>query len=306
VGRLGKNNGGNFSPLTTDSFIRDIVNHPAFTGFGERMLARDDNSTYYDYRISNAASLMPYHENVNPDVIVNALNYMIDEVEKGKTIFYDFYTTQQMKTDPAKTHTGLFFFRGKPGAPFAIVCPGGGFTYVGSLHGGFPLALEISKKRYNAFGIRYRIGGERVACEDLAAAIAYIFTNFLSLEVNKENYSLWGGSAGGRMAAKLSSCGTAFYGEKDYPKPAAAILIYTGSPDFTVNNPPTFSVLGERDNIANSVVMEQRINDMKAAGIDVEFHLYRNVGHGFGLGVGTKAEGWLNNAVRFWEKHIKQ
>jgi len=292
-------------PLTADSYISDIVNHPAFMGFGERLLPRDDNSAYYSTRISNAASLMPYHQNVNPDVIVNALNYMINEAQNGKTIFYDFYTEQQKKADAAKENTGLFFFRGKPGAPFAIVCPGGGFSYVGSLHGGFPLALEISKKGYNAFVIRYRIGGERVACEDLAAAIAYIFTNSRTLELNTEDYSLWGGSAGGRMTARLSSYGTAFYGERDYPKPATAVIFYTGHSDFTVNNPPTFSVLGERDNIANPAVMEQRFNDMKAAGIDVEFHLYPNVGHGFGLGVGTTAEGWLNNAVRFWEKHIK-
>jgi len=63
--------------------------------------------------------------------------------------------------------------------------------------------------------------------------------------------------------------------------------------------------LGEWDNIASPAIMEQRINAMKDAGIDVEFHLYPNVGHGFGLGIGTTAEGWVNNAVRFWEKHIK-
>jgi len=291
-------------PLTSDNYIRDIVNHPAFMGFGERLLPRDDNSSYYDTRISDAASLMPYHQNVNPDVILNALNYMINEAQSGKTIFYDLYTEQQKKADTAKENTGLFFFRGKPGAPFAIVCPGGGFAYVGSLHGGFPLALEISKNGYNAFVIRYRIGGERLACEDLAAAIAYIFTNSRTLEVNTKNYSLWGGSAGGRMAARLSSNGTTFYGEKDYPKPVTAVIFYTGHSDFTVNNPPTFSVLGERDGIANPEVMEQRVNEMKAAGIDAEFHLYPNVGHGFGLGIGTTAEGWLNNAVRFWEKHM--
>ena len=36
----------------------------------------------------------------------------------------------------------------------------------------------------------------------------------------------------------------------------------------------------------------------------VESHRYPNVGHGFTLSVGTTAEGWLNNAVRFWERHI--
>jgi acetyl esterase/lipase len=290
--------------MTVYNYIRDIVNHPAFMGFGERMLSYDDNSAYYNTRITDVTSLIPYHQNVNPAVVVKALNYMINETENGKTIFYDFYTERQKKADPAKKNTGLFFFRGNPGAPFAIVCPGGGFAYVGSLHEGFPLALEISKKGYNAFVIRYQLGGERFACEDLAAAIAYIFTNSRTLEVNTEDYSLWGGSAGGRMVVRLSSYGTAFYGEKDYPKPAAVVLFYTGSSDFTVFNPPTFAVLGARDNIANQIVMEERIKAMKAKGIDVKFHLYPNVGHGFGLGDGTTAEGWFNNAVRFWEKYL--
>jgi len=58
---LGENNRGDFAPLTIDSFIRDIVDHPAFRGFGEHMLARDDNSTYYDYRISNAVRFWEKH-----------------------------------------------------------------------------------------------------------------------------------------------------------------------------------------------------------------------------------------------------
>ena len=38
----------------------------------------------------------------------------------------------------------------------------------------------------------------------------------------------------------------------------------------------------------------------------MEFHRYLGVGHGFGLGVGTSAEGWIVDAVRFWAKHIDQ
>jgi len=290
--------------LTVNNTAGDIVNHPAFSGFGERLLPRDNNSASYTTRISSIASLMPYHQNVNPADVVNALNYMIDETQSGKTIFYDFYTAAQKREDRAKENTGLFFFRGKPGAPFAIVCPGGGFSYVGSLHEGFPIALEISKKGYNAFVLRYRIGGERVACEDLAAAIAWILTNVVTLDVSTSSYSLWGGSAGARMAARLSSNGTAAYGERNYPKPAAAVILYTGHSDFTANDPPTFTIVGERDGIASPAVMERRVNAMRAAGIDTEFHRYPNVGHGFGLGTGTTAEGWIDNAVRFWERYL--
>jgi acetyl esterase/lipase len=78
---------------------------------------------------------------------------------------------------------------------------------------------------------------------------------------------------------------------------------YTGHSDYTRNDPPTFVVIGENDGIASWRTMEQRVNVLKSAGIDTEFHKYLNLGHGFGLGTGTAAEGWINNAVRFWEKH---
>ncbi|MDR2342481.1 MAG: hypothetical protein LBD84_05535 [Campylobacteraceae bacterium] len=68
-----------------------------------------------------------------------------------------------------------YYFRGKPNAPFAIICPGGGFAYIGSSHEGFPLAKQISRLGFNAFVTQYRIGSEQYATEDLASAIAYIF-----------------------------------------------------------------------------------------------------------------------------------
>jgi acetyl esterase/lipase len=290
--------------LTSNNYVRDIVNHSAFAGFGERLLVRDNNSSYYNTQLSNIASLMPYHQNVNPSDVVATLNYLIDETVKGKTIFYDFYTVAQKRADRAKEHTGLFFFRGKPGAPFAIICPGGGFSYVGSLHEGFPLALEISKKGYNVFVIRYRIGGERVACEDLASAIDFIFDNAGTLDISTKDYSLWGGSAGARMAARIASYGTAAYGAGNRPHPGMAVIAYTGHTDWTQNDPPTFTIVGERDSIANPAVMESRVKAMKAAGIATEFHRYRNLGHGFALGTGTSAEGWIDDATRFWENHM--
>ena len=28
--------------------------------------------------------------------------------------------------------------------------------------------------------------------------------------------------------------------------------------------------------------------------------------HGFGIGIGTEAEGWMDDAVSFWEQHMKE
>jgi NADP-dependent 3-hydroxy acid dehydrogenase YdfG len=38
----------------------------------------------------------------------------------------------------------------------------------------------------------------------------------------------------------------------------------------------------------------------------VAYQRYPGVGHGFGLGTGTSAEGWIADAIRFWAKHIDQ
>ena len=84
-------NGEMYNHLTTDHAIGDIVDHPAFDGFGALLLPRDHNSVYYDTQLRNVGSLMPYHSHVNPDIVVGALNHMIDEVNHGKTIYYDFW-----------------------------------------------------------------------------------------------------------------------------------------------------------------------------------------------------------------------
>ncbi|MBN1934771.1 MAG: hypothetical protein JW934_08895 [Anaerolineae bacterium] len=86
--------GALYTHLTTSHFIRDIVNHPALEEFGNAMLPQDDNTAYYDTRLTNVASLLPYHSHVDPDIVVGAINHMINEVSDGKTIFYDFYADE--------------------------------------------------------------------------------------------------------------------------------------------------------------------------------------------------------------------
>ena len=122
------------------------------------------------------------------------------------------------------------------------------------------------------------------------------------LGVNPQGYSLWGGSAGARMAAYLGSYGPAAFGGAELPRPAAVIMQYTGHSDFTANDPPTYACVGENDGIANWRTMRRRIDALNARGIPTEFHHYPNLGHGFGLGIGTTAEGWIDDAIAFWNR----
>jgi acetyl esterase/lipase len=290
-------------PLSVDDHIRDILNHPAFSGFGRLILPWDDRLYDETMRLGDIGSLLPYHSHVHPETVVGSLNRMIDDVGKGRTVFYDFYAEKEKREQPAREHTGLFFFRGRPGAPFAVISPGGGFSYAGSVHEGFPYAAEISSKGYNAFVLKYRAGhGGAVATQDLAAAISYIFENADTLGVGTQGYSLWGSSAGARMAAAIGSHGTARYGGKDLPKPSAVVMAYTAHSDLSVDEPPTFVVVGEQDGVAPPSAMERRIAALRKAGTEVEYRKYKDLGHGFGVGTGTSAEGWVADAVRFWER----
>jgi hypothetical protein len=162
--------------LGIGSTLGELLRHPAFAGYARRLLSRDDVAIDETLPIERMGSLLPYHSHVVPDVVLGALNHLIDEVGRGTPVFHELYTPAEQQGDPTKASTGLFFFRGRPGAPFALIAPGGGFSYVGSVYEGFPYAREISRQGYNAFVLRYRVAlGSGAATEDMAAAIAYVF-----------------------------------------------------------------------------------------------------------------------------------
>ena len=293
---------GRASHLDPDSRLGDLLDHPAFAGFARLILPWDGRTYDRAMPLRRIASLLPYHSHVDPEVVTRALNRMIDDVGNGRTVFHDIYTAAEKRTHQTKENTGLFFFRGRPGAPFAIIAPGGGFSYVGSVHEGFPYAQEISASGYNAFVLRYRAGhGERVATEDLAAALSYVFRNAETLGVCANGYSLWGSSAGARMAASIGSHGAEAFGGAVLPRPSTVVMAYTAHADHAAAEPPTFVVVGEQDRIASPSSMERRVGALRRAGTPAEFRRYRNLGHGFGTGAGTSAEGWVGEAIRFWE-----
>ena len=293
--------GAQMSHFSENSRIDDVKNDAAFKGFGRLLFPVDE---YYYDGTTLADLQLTWYSYVNPKVSIEILDTLKSRALRGDTIFFDIYTETEKKADPDKRNTGLFFFKGKPGAKFAINNAGGGFVFVGAMHDSFPHALELSKKGYNAFALIYRPGAQ-TACEDLARAIAFVHQNADRLKVDVKGYSLWGGSAGARMAAWLGSYGTASFGEKSYPKPRAVIMQYTGLSEVTGDEPPTYANVGTSDGIANYRTMQNRIQKIKANGTPAEIEIFEGLPHGFGLGIGTVAEGWIDNAVKFWERNSR-
>jgi len=286
------------SNFTADTKIEDVINDPVFNEWGR--LIFPVNSGYYSGDTLGNLHLTWYN-NINVAHTIEICNYFKEQTLLGNQVFYNIYTDEEKELDPRKQDTGLFFFRGIKNAKFAVTCAGGGWAYVGAIHDSFPHALELSKKGYNAFAIIYRPGAQ-TAYEDLARAISFIFANAKELGVDTNGYSLWGGSAGGRMTATISSYGVEPYGgSKGLPKPATAVIQYTGHTDYNKNGEPaTFVTVGENDGIANYRTMKTRIDNLSAMGVPTEYHSYPGLSHGFGLGIGTIAERWFDQAVSFW------
>lgn len=283
------------------SRIADVMSAPVFGSYGRLLFPVQRN--YWSGETLEQLRLT-YYNYIDPDETVAIVNYLHSLAENSKTIFYDIYTDEEKACDPRKADTGLFFFRGNAGACFAVCNAGGAFAYVGAMHDSFPHALELSRKGYNAFALIYRPGAQ-TACEDLACAISFIFTHKDELGVDTDCYSLWGGSAGGRMAAWVSGYGTAAFGGDNLPKSGAAVIQYTGLTDYSCDDVPTYACVGSSDGIASWSTMKARLDGLASLGIPTEFHVYEGLPHGFGLGTGTVAEGWIDDAVKFWERQMK-
>lgn len=278
--------------------IKDVISDPVLGEPGK--LIFPVNKRYYTGDTLENLS-MAWYNNIDPDETVEIVNYMKTEALSGNTFFYDIYTEEEKVEDLTKRETGLFFFKGNPGEKFAICNAGGGMVYVGAMQDSFPQAFELAKRGYNAFALIYRPGGQ-TAVEDLARAIAFIFEHADELEVDTTGYSLWGGSAGARMAAWLGTYGTAEFGEKTYPQAGTVITQYTGLFLVTGYEPSTYACVGTRDYIADYRIMEQRIERIRENGTDAEIEVFDGLPHGFGLGTGTIAEGWIDHAINFWER----
>lgn len=291
--------------LRAEDTLGDLLDHPSLAGFAEHTLPWHGRDYDRGLPLDRLGSLLPYHSAVDTGSVLAGLNLLIENIERGVPVFHELYSDAEKNESPDLSETGLFFFPGQEGKPFALIAAGGGFSYVGSVHEGFPYAAAINALGYNAFVVVYRTGqGSRAATEDMARAIDKILTDAEELGVAHDGYSVWGSSAGARMAAYIGSHGVASFGGGNHPAPAAVFMAYTAHSDNSDEEPPTFVVVGGRDRIAPPNVMESRIAKLRSAGTEVEYHVYESLGHGFGLGVGTEAEGWINDAVAFWEKQL--
>ena len=107
--------------------IDEVTSYPAFGDWGRMIFPVD--AGYFSG--STLGSLrLTWYSNIQPAKTVEIVNYMREKADAGEQIFYRIYTDAEIAADPWKADTGLFLFKGHPGAKFAICNAGAGCPVV--------------------------------------------------------------------------------------------------------------------------------------------------------------------------------
>lgn len=290
--------------ITESTLLSDIVDHPLLEGYGRFLFPITMDVPGPDDRIADVPDLLPWYHDVQSSDTIAVIQDILERREAGQTVFCEICSDEEKAADPSLEDTGLYYFPAQwlgPGekAPVAFLCAGGGFAYVGSIHDSMPHALWLSQQGVNAFTLQYRLGLDAAAA-DLARAVSYVNAHADDFNADLSGYSLWGGSAGARVAAAVGGQGPAGYGGDDLPQPAAVVTEYSSCGTVADHEPDTYAVVGSDDGIVSWQAMEQRIDAIAMQGTPTEFHVFDGLPHGFGLGRGTEAEGWIEGALDFW------
>ncbi len=105
--------------FTRTTRISDVMNDPAFGDWGRLIFPVDEG--YWSGETLEDLRLVWYNY-IDPDKTVEICNYLKAHAD---SVFIDIYTEAEKQADPQKRNTGQFFFRGNPGAPFAVCNAGG-------------------------------------------------------------------------------------------------------------------------------------------------------------------------------------
>ena len=244
-----------------------------------------------------------------------------------KQVFRDTHRLNRYRLDDR------FVLRDGKKHPFAVVCPGGGYWMICSFIEGTPIARKLNERGISVFIVYYRVrkkGRYPHPQDDLARAVRDILSRAEEYGIEPENYSVWGSSAGGHLAA---SFGTESMGWKKYglPRPGAIVLIYPvismepplthmGSHDnllgphatpameqatsidrqVTATYPPCYVWCGEADTLVDPENTRRMAAVLERAGVPYRCEIFPGVEHGAGPGTGTAAEGWIDRAADFW------
>lgn len=222
-----------------------------------------------------------------------------------------------------------------------MICPGGGYGILAYDHEGSDIAEWFKARGIAAFVLKYRLPNpammtkqHEVPLMDAMQGMKLIRENAKKYNLKSDQIGVMGFSAGGHLAATLSTHFNRGPNASEMAKPDFAILLYpviTFLPEFahggsrknllgaddspelekyysnelmvSPTTPPTLLVHAEDD---NGVPVENSIDyflALKQYKIPAEMHIYPTGGHGFGLK--TKGKGSVDTWTQAMENWLK-
>lgn len=322
--------------VTADTTLAQLRANPAIQGTGYYTYCRE--MTPLMVECWKNKPLRDYFGNSDREPGIAALNLVIDNYNKGVKVNYQVYTDEEIAQNSSLGCVQLYYYPSEtPHAKTAIVVPGNALTITSEMGEGGSTAYDLHKKGYAVFVLRYRTFldlGNNGPLQDLARAVQLVTALAPELDIRMEDYALIGYSSGGQLAGVFSNKERG-YGHYGAQKPGVLILGYsvidfsevkaayqllmdTGSWDWhyycssvaqmvTDDYPPVFFWYGENDQVLPWMNREAQGPALKKAldahGVPYVLKVYANAPHSIGTGYTTDAEGWLDEAVDFWEEH---
>ena len=311
---------GKFRMATENDRMRFFMGHPVFGGYKHMFFNAEDN-VLNGIAISKYSSFMKAQGRPEQtESSLEAFNYLIQQVEDGNArLISDIYPQSEIEEDPYKGHLTGMFYQGKEDKPLAVVVPGGGFISNVTDCEGYPIAKELHERGYSVLVVSYPVGNQlgqtdmqkrgEEACLHLVQVVKYLNEHQEELHVDMDDYAVFGFSAGGMMTTSLAFSN---YPDNslnpDLPRPNVIFPMY--GLDWNVEPAPqdrglaVFSIVGTDDPYGFSDINEKIPALEENLGKEnVSIQILDNLEHGFGLGKGTVAENWIQDAVDFWEEH---
>lgn len=321
--------------ITLDMTMKEVEQHPLIqaTRFHVDYLGE----TRYQREEWEQKTLREYLGRKEDQIIVDALNLFLENYKAGIQVTYPLYTREEIAQVPTRDTAMLYYFPPKEaGGKYALVVDGNAVISTSELCEGLSTAWELQQKGYAVFVLRYRSGeqaGDNAPLEDLTRAVAYITDHAQELGVRPEDYALISYSSGGQIAGLFA---TEKYGCAQYglPKPGAVFMAYpvldlslvapvyhivmdpmefgwryywsNVADDVTDDYPPVYLWYGLDDRVLKTLGMKKQAPVMAQAlaehRVPYIYHVYQHAPHAHGISLGTDAEGWLDEAVGFWEE----
>ena len=262
------------------------------------------------------------------------LNFLKTHIETGEITREKVYSESELKADSSKVCVQVLEYRKRESNKVAIIIPGGGYSNVCSFSEGWPIAQELFERGYNCFVLYYRVFPNAYMpnpIEDVARLVKRIKENYPDLDLN--GYLMLGFSAGGHLAGIWAT--KQGYPRYNLPKPKFLSLTYpvidlslkkgvtranclgencseeevkkySVHTNVDENYPETYLWQGRNDqciSFENSLIMDKALTENN---VKHKYVVYDDTCHGFGVGKGTCAEGWIDDMLKFFNENNKE